>query len=311
MLSGGTIIEGNENVKPLISLQEASETIKQYKMENLFELAWEAYSKEWDHGYAWFDFKNGEIVSGHEHLIDPKHSYLILMKISEADYLFEWDDYDEASDFEKFKDRLSLRDWCELKGIDHRERIRDGVLRDPQRWNEYHQLHSKLYTGLNDWYRKHNVTVQTEYSTQNSQANEKVRNGQLGESKEKDYFLRDFKTLTLYKKAVELEEIIDKLAESFPQDEKYRLTDQLIRCTTSIGANVAESNGGQYAGRERYHLGVAFSSANEVRYWVERAFRKTYIDQVTFERLDEMTQELRRIMGGMFKRLDGLKGESA
>ncbi|MCM3128117.1 four helix bundle protein [Paenibacillus sp. MER 78] len=310
MLSVGTIIDGSENMKPAISLQEARETIKHYKMENLFELAWEAYSKEWDHGYAWFDLKNGKVVSGHEHLIDPKHSYLILLKISEADYLFEWDDYDEESDYEKFKERLSLREWCELKGFDYRERIRTEVLRDPGRWNEYHQLHSKLYIGLNDWYRKHDETVQTEYSTQNYQVDNKAKNEQLGESKEKDYFLRDFKTLILYKKAVELEDMIDKLAESFPIDEKYRLTDQLIRCVTSIGANVAESNGGQYAGREKYHLGVAFQSANEVRYWVERAFRKKYIDKITYERLDEEAQELRRIMVGMFKRLDGLNGES-
>ncbi|WP_153976934.1 hypothetical protein [Paenibacillus xylanilyticus] len=162
MLSVGTIIDGSENMKPAISLQEARETIKHYKMEKLFELAWEAYSKEWDHGYAWFDLKNGKVVSGHEHLIDPKHSYLILLKISEADYLFEWDDYDEESEYEKFKERLSLREWCELKGFDYRGRIRTEVLRDPGRWNEYHQLHSKLYIGLNDWYRKHDVTVQTE-----------------------------------------------------------------------------------------------------------------------------------------------------
>lgn len=309
MLSDGTIIEGNENVKPLISLQEASERIKQYKMENLFELAWEAYSKEWDHGYAWFDLKNGEIVSGHEHLIDPKHSYLILMKISEADYLFEWDDYDEASDFEKFKDKLSLRDWCELKGTDYRERLKDGVLRDPQRWNEYHQLYdSKLYTVLIDWYRKHGEVDRIE-GQQSDQVNN-VGGERMEQSKDKNYFLRDFKTLTLYKKTVELEDMVDNLAESFPNDEKYRLTDQLIRCVTSIGANVAESNGGQYAGREKYHLGVAFQSANEVRYWVDRAFRKNYINEVSYKRLDEMAQELRRIMVGMFRRIDGLKGES-
>ena len=92
--------------------------------------------------------------------------------------------------------------------------------------------------------------------------------------------MKDFKKLTLYKRAVELEEKVDNLVETFPHDEKYRLTDQLIRCVTSIGANVAESNGGQYADRERYHLGVAFSSANEVRYWVERSYRKKYIDIV-------------------------------
>ena len=116
--------------------------------------------------------------------------------------------------------------------------------------------------------------------------------------------LKDFKTLTLYQKAIALEDEIDEIVKNFPQDEKYRLVDQLIRCVTSIGANIAESNGGQYAGRERYHLGIAFGSANEARYWIERAYRKGYIDKQTFERLDEKAQELRRIMVGMFKRLD-------
>lgn len=116
--------------------------------------------------------------------------------------------------------------------------------------------------------------------------------------------LKDFKTLILYQKAIDLEEEIDEIVKSFPRDEKYRLVDQLIRCATSIGANIAESNGGQYAGRERYHLGIAFGSANEVRYWLDRAFRKGYIDKITFQRLDEKAQELRRIMVGMFKRLD-------
>ena len=124
------------------------------------------------------------------------------------------------------------------------------------------------------------------------------------ESLNQKMHLKDFKTLTLYQKAIALEEEIDEIVKSFPQDEKYRLVDQLIRCVTSIGANIAESNGGQYAGRERYHLGIAFGSANETRYWIERAFRKGYIDRDTFERLDEKAQELRRIMVGMFKRLD-------
>jgi four helix bundle protein len=116
--------------------------------------------------------------------------------------------------------------------------------------------------------------------------------------------LKDFKTLTLYQKAISLEDEIDEIVKGFPSEEKYRLVDQLIRCVTSIGANIAESNGGQYGGREKYHLGVAFGSANEVRYWVERAFRKGYITKETFERLDEKAQELRRIMVGMFKRLN-------
>ncbi|MCM3623675.1 four helix bundle protein [Brevibacillus borstelensis] len=86
----------------------------------------------------------------------------------------------------------------------------------------------------------------------------------------------------------------------------FRMVDQLIRCATSIGANIAESNG-NYVGRERYHLGIASASANEVRFWVDRAYRKGYIDKITFERLDEKAQEIRRMIAGMLKRLKNEK----
>lgn len=285
MTSIGSIISGNDCGKPSVSLEEAKRLIKQVQMRVLFEIAWEAYSKKWDHGYAWFNLISGEIESGHERLIDPKNAYLVLMKISEDDYLFELGEYDEESLYEKYKDRLTIRDWCELKGIDYQENINRGVLTDSQRWSEYYQLRdSKLNIILNEWYGKHGTLIQKD-SEQPEQDDRKEGSEQMGQPKGNNYFLRDFKTLTLYKKAVELEDMIDKLAESFPHDEKYRLTDQLIRCVTSIGANVAESNGGQYAGRERYHLGVAFSSANEVRYWVERAFRRGYIEEEMYKRL--------------------------
>jgi four helix bundle protein len=303
MLKIGSIINGKDSLKPSISFREANERIKQIKIEELFDLAWQAYSVEWNYGYAWFNLHTGKFESGHECLTIQTYDYLILLRVSEDDYLFKWDEYDEAAEYGKYKDRLSLPDWCELKGIDCRERIRSSVLHDPQRWNEYCQLLDSKLVALSEWYRKHGVMDKSKKS-EPKQNDKRVKGEQMGQLKKDNYFLKDFKTLTLYKKAIELEELIDKLIEGFPHDEKYRLTDQLIRCVTSIGANVAESNGGQYAGRERYHLGVAFSSANEVRYWVERAFRKKYIDQMTFERLDNMAQELRRIMVGMFKRLD-------
>ncbi|MDB5142325.1 MAG: four helix bundle protein [Mucilaginibacter sp.] len=37
--------------------------------------------------------------------------------------------------------------------------------------------------------------------------------------------------------------IISEFTKSFPPEEKFRLTDQLIRCTRSIGNNIAEGHG--------------------------------------------------------------------
>lgn len=131
----------------------------------------------------------------------------------------------------------------------------------------------------------------------------------MNQTKSNDFLLKDFKTLHVYQKAVDLEMEIDELIKTFPPIERYRLEDQLVRAVTSIGANIAESNGLPYINRERYHLGVAFGSSNEVRHWIGRANRKGYINEVTCVRLEEKVQEIRRILAGMFKRLEGLKVE--
>jgi four helix bundle protein len=52
--------------------------------------------------------------------------------------------------------------------------------------------------------------------------------------------IRSFTELEVWKKARQLRKDISKLAKSFPAEEKYRLADQIIRSSRSIGNNIAE-----------------------------------------------------------------------
>jgi four helix bundle protein len=58
--------------------------------------------------------------------------------------------------------------------------------------------------------------------------------------------LRSFEDLEVWKKCRDLRINISKLVKTFPTDEKYKLTDQMIRCSRSITNNIAEGYG-------RYH----------------------------------------------------------
>ena len=58
--------------------------------------------------------------------------------------------------------------------------------------------------------------------------------------------MKSFEDLKLYKACRTFRQEISKLVKSFPNEEKYRLTDQLLRCSRSITANIAEGHG-------RYH----------------------------------------------------------
>lgn len=52
-----------------------------------------------------------------------------------------------------------------------------------------------------------------------------------------------FETLEVWKEARKYRIAISQLARTFPVEEKYKLVDQLLRCSRSITANIAEGYG--------------------------------------------------------------------
>ena len=72
--------------------------------------------------------------------------------------------------------------------------------------------------------------------------------------------IRDFKTLKVWQKANALEQEIEALVKGFPSHEQYRLTDQIIRSSRSISANIAEGNTQLFIKRELFHANAALGS---------------------------------------------------
>ncbi|MFB9844496.1 four helix bundle protein [Mucilaginibacter ginsenosidivorans] len=55
--------------------------------------------------------------------------------------------------------------------------------------------------------------------------------------------MASFTELETWKQARKIRINASRLAKSFPQEEKFRLGDQLVRCSRSIGNNIAEGHG--------------------------------------------------------------------
>jgi four helix bundle protein len=72
--------------------------------------------------------------------------------------------------------------------------------------------------------------------------------------------IKDFRTLRVWQKANALEQEIEELVKGFPNDEKYRLADQIIRSSRSISANIAEGNTQLFVKRELFHANTALGS---------------------------------------------------
>ena len=100
---------------------------------------------------------------------------------------------------------------------------------------------------------------------------------------EKFYYRR----LDVYQNAKQLAIDIHELLKKFPQEEKFALTDQLRRASTSIMFNIAEGFG-RYTNKERVRfLDIANGSLLEVSSELELALSFQYLTNEEFNSFDE------------------------
>ena len=75
---------------------------------------------------------------------------------------------------------------------------------------------------------------------------------------------------------------------------EYVMSKQLLRCVTSIGANIAESEHAQSTGDFISKLYIALKEANETKYWLILLSRAEYLNEKEYESL---MKDLRIIIG--------------
>ena len=89
----------------------------------------------------------------------------------------------------------------------------------------------------------------------------------------------------------------------FSPEEKYRLTDQLIRASRAVTAMIAEGHG-------RFHHKENIQSSRMARGEVSEtidhlivALDEKYIDEAEFKRMEELAEELVRLLNGYIRYL--------
>lgn len=115
--------------------------------------------------------------------------------------------------------------------------------------------------------------------------------------------IRDFKTLKVWQKANALEQEIEALVKAFPSHEQYRITDQIIRSSRSISANIAEGNTQLFIKRELFHANAALGSCGETRNHLLTAYQNNYISEEQYKILDEKFLEVIKMLYGYIKML--------
>jgi four helix bundle protein len=93
--------------------------------------------------------------------------------------------------------------------------------------------------------------------------------------------MQTFEDLEAWKLGRDLRKEILNLTKSFPAEEKYRLTDQLIRASRSITANIAEGSGRFHYKENAKFCRIARGSLFEVLDHLICAFDSSLIDEKT------------------------------
>ena len=85
------------------------------------------------------------------------------------------------------------------------------------------------------------------------------------------------------------------------EHKEYVLSKQLLRCGTSIGANVAEAQRGQSHADFFAKMSIALKEANETYYWLRLLYKTEYLNKNQFDSIEKDIQEILSILTAICK----------
>lgn len=115
--------------------------------------------------------------------------------------------------------------------------------------------------------------------------------------------MKDFHPLKVWQKAHQLALDVYRVSGAFPRQEIYGLTSQIRRAAASIPANLAEGCGRNGNAELLRFCSIAMGSASELEYHLLLARDLHFMAPASYEKLDERTVEVKRMLAGLQKSL--------
>jgi len=115
--------------------------------------------------------------------------------------------------------------------------------------------------------------------------------------------MKSFENLEVWEETHKLVLEIYKVTKKFPDDERFRLTNQLCRSAASVPANIAEGTGKKTLKEYIQYLCNARGSLEETRYHLRLAKDLDYIDEEKFKNLNEKYNATGRMLNGLINSL--------
>ncbi|NJC41258.1 four helix bundle protein [Brevundimonas alba] len=115
--------------------------------------------------------------------------------------------------------------------------------------------------------------------------------------------IRSHRDLAVWQKGIDLACGVYALTRSMPKEETYRLSGQIIRCSTSISANIAEGNARGTRKDYAHFISIARGSAAELETFLVIINRLALAPREQAEGLLRETEEIGRMLTALRSRL--------
>ena len=110
--------------------------------------------------------------------------------------------------------------------------------------------------------------------------------------------------LDVFKKSHELTVDLYKLTSKFPSEEKFGLTSQIRRASSSICANLMEGSYRNHTKEYRQFAGISRGSAGELKYHLLLAKDLKYISENDYKNHFKTVDDVGRMLHGLVRSLD-------
>lgn len=115
----------------------------------------------------------------------------------------------------------------------------------------------------------------------------------------------DFKELLAFQKSFQLAMDVFQISKSFPNEEKFSLTDQIRRSSRSVSTNIAEAyRKRRYPNHFISKLTDSDAENSETNVWLEFSLKCEYINIETYNNLNNKTVEIGRLINYMINNPD-------
>lgn len=114
--------------------------------------------------------------------------------------------------------------------------------------------------------------------------------------------------LTVWRKAVDLACEVYQLTRQMPKEETYRMSGQIIRCSSSIAANIAEGNARGTRRDYAHFISIARGSAAELETFLIIIRRLQLAPRDQIDSLLRQADEISRMLNALRSRLTNSGG---